>query len=63
MRNRPQDPHILEQERASTGILGLDYILGGGLPTNHRYLIEGPSGAGKTTTAIACVRAGRSAAW
>ena len=35
--------------RVSTGIAGLDDILGGGLPHGHVYLIEGESGAGKTT--------------
>ena len=35
--------------RVSTGIAGLDDILGGGLPQGHMYLIEGESGAGKTT--------------
>src|SRR5580658_8722818 len=40
-------------ERAvSTGVPGLDYILGGGLPTNHLYLIEGDPGTGKTTLAL-----------
>ena len=33
----------------STGIEGLDAILGGGLPKGHMYLVEGESGAGKTT--------------
>jgi len=36
-------------ERAATGIPGLDEILGGGLPTNRTYLIQGEPGAGKTT--------------
>ncbi len=35
--------------RVSTGIAGLDSILGGGLPQGHMYLVEGESGAGKTT--------------
>ena len=39
--------HLLE--RASTGISGLDEILGGGLPRNRLYLVEGDPGAGKTT--------------
>src|SRR5215213_9532892 len=39
-------------ERALTGIPGLDAILGGGLPTNHLYLIDGEPGAGKTTLAL-----------
>lgn len=36
-------------ERAGTGIAGLDEILGGGLPGNRTYLIQGEPGAGKTT--------------
>jgi circadian clock protein KaiC len=40
------------QARASTGIAGLDHILGGGLPANHLYLIEGTPGSGKTTLAL-----------
>jgi circadian clock protein KaiC len=42
----------LAQERASTGISGLDDVLGGGFPTHHLYLIEGSPGAGKTTLGI-----------
>lgn len=40
------------ERRASTGISGLDSILGGGLPEHHIYLIEGDPGAGKTTLAL-----------
>ncbi|MFE8646547.1 ATPase domain-containing protein [Sphingomonas sp. NCPPB 2930] len=40
------------QVRSSTGIAGLDDILGGGLPSHHLYLIEGSPGAGKTTLGI-----------
>jgi len=29
---------IPDQKRASTGIAGLDALLGGGLPSNHLYL-------------------------
>jgi circadian clock protein KaiC len=36
----------------STGIPGLDYILRGGFPANHLYLIEGDPGTGKTTLAL-----------
>lgn len=36
---------------ASTGIAGLDAILGGGLPRNHAYLVQGDHGSGKTTLA------------
>jgi circadian clock protein KaiC len=39
-------------ERARTGIDGLDDILGGGLPRNRLYLIQGNPGAGKTTAGL-----------
>ncbi|SPE18553.1 putative circadian clock protein, KaiC [Candidatus Sulfotelmatomonas gaucii] len=39
-------------ERFTTGIFGLDDILGGGLARNHLYLIEGDPGTGKTTIAM-----------
>src|SRR5687768_6813430 len=42
-----------QSERASSGIPGLDDILGGGgFPRNQMYLIEGNPGAGKTTLGI-----------
>jgi circadian clock protein KaiC len=45
--------HSANGERAvGTGIPGLDYILRGGLPANHLYLIEGDPGTGKTTLAL-----------
>jgi len=36
----------------ATGVWGLDDVLGGGLPTNRVYLIEGNPGAGKTTLSL-----------
>src|SRR5215213_8471454 len=39
-------------DRVSTGIIGLDYILKGGLPKNRLHLIEGSPGTGKTTLAM-----------
>ena len=35
-----------------TGINELDHILGGGLPANRAYLLEGTPGSGKTTIAL-----------
>src|SRR4029079_13849494 len=37
---------------ASTGITGLDTILGGGFPKDHVYLLQGDPGAGKTTLSL-----------
>jgi circadian clock protein KaiC len=45
-------------DRAETGVEGLDYVLGGGLPRNRMYLIEGHPGAGKTTLAMQFLLAG-----
>jgi circadian clock protein KaiC len=49
----------VEPERVSTGIAGLDAILGGGLPSGHLYMVEGESGAGKTTLGLQFLIAGR----
>ena len=43
---------IPEPERVSTGIPGLDDILGGGLDPDRIYLVEGHPGTGKTTLAL-----------
>jgi circadian clock protein KaiC len=49
---------IPAQERSSTGVAGLDDILGGGLPTGHLYLVEGTPGSGKTTLGLQFLRRG-----
>lgn len=36
----------------STGLKGLDFILGGGIPENHSYLVYGSAGTGKTTLGL-----------
>jgi circadian clock protein KaiC len=46
-------------DRAPTGIEGLDNILGGGLPKDHLYLVEGESGSGKTTLGLQFLLEGR----
>jgi circadian clock protein KaiC len=44
--------------RASTGCVGLDRVLGGGLVADRLYLIEGTPGSGKTTLALQFLLAG-----
>lgn len=46
-------------QRAATGIKGLDDILGGGLPADRLYLIQGYPGTGKTTLAMQFLRQGQ----
>jgi len=41
-----------ESKRLATGNAELDSILGGGLPDNRLYLVEGDPGTGKTTLAL-----------
>jgi circadian clock protein KaiC len=43
---------MASQDRAPIGINGLDMVLGGGLPRNRLYLVEGDPGVGKTTLAL-----------
>src|SRR4051812_9501260 len=44
--------------RVSTGIAGLEHLLGGGLPGKRVYLVEGDPGSGKTTLALQFLRDG-----
>jgi circadian clock protein KaiC len=39
------------KERLSTGVSGLDAMLGGGVPQGYSVLVAGPSGSGKTVVA------------
>ena len=53
-------PAVLKSPpRASTGIVGLDDVLRGGLLANRVYLVEGAPGAGKTTLALQFLLEGR----
>jgi circadian clock protein KaiC len=45
-------------QRIETSIAGLDAILGGGLPAERLYLVEGDPGTGKTTLALQFLLAG-----
>jgi len=42
----------MHQDRLSTGILGLDQILHGGLIPGRAYLVRGRPGTGKTTLGL-----------
>lgn len=48
----------MQLTRASTGIDGLDVVLGGGFARNRLHLLEGNPGAGKTTIALQFLMAG-----
>jgi circadian clock protein KaiC len=50
---RPAVPDAKRQPRArlSTGVKGLDEMLGGGIPAGHSVLLAGPSGSGKSVLA------------
>jgi circadian clock protein KaiC len=57
MRHFAQDTVMSSQNSSSTafistGIAGLDNVLGGGLTKDRLYLVEGDPGAGKTTLAL-----------
>ncbi len=50
---------IAANRRISTGNIGLDTVLRGGLPSSRLYLVEGAPGSGKTTLALEFLLAGR----
>jgi circadian clock protein KaiC len=50
---------ISSEEKARTGIEGLDNVLAGGLHRNRLYLVEGNPGTGKTTLALQFLLEGR----
>ena len=54
-------PAAQRADDASTGIAGLDDILGGGLKRERVFLFEGSPGTGKTTAALSFLMAGAAA--
>jgi circadian clock protein KaiC len=43
---------LVIDEKVSTGVPGLDYLLRGGLPSHRIHLVEGHPGSGKTTLGL-----------
>jgi circadian clock protein KaiC len=58
---RPEDVHPRGKGRLSTGIAGLDEMMGGGIPAGDSLVLAGATGTGKTTFAMKFVAAGLSA--
>jgi len=58
---RPDDVHPTGHERLSTGIAGLDEMMGGGIPVGDSLVLAGPTGTGKTTFAMKFIAAGLAA--
>ncbi len=56
--NAMLESRVFTPPRPSTGVEGLDEILGGGLSANRLYLLEGTPGTGKTTFALRFLLAG-----
>ena len=48
----PPEPAAVQDDRASTGVGGLDHLLRGGLPAHRIHLVEGHPGSGKTTLGL-----------
>jgi len=55
---RPGQEEPRPDTRLSTGIIGLDEMTGGGIPSGDVVLVAGPTGSGKTTVAMQFVNAG-----
>ena len=49
---------LADADRASTGIVGLDEILSGGLIPERSYMVRGPAGSGKTILSFHFLQAG-----
>lgn len=53
-----QNRHPAEPRRLSTGVPGLDEMLGGGIPAGDAVMLAGPTGSGKTSLATEFVAEG-----
>ncbi len=52
------DARLRDGRRLSTGIDGMDALMGGGIPSGDSVVLAGPTGSGKTTFATQFVAAG-----
>jgi circadian clock protein KaiC len=59
---RPEDVYERSGLRLSTGVAGLDEMMGGGIAVGDSLVLAGPTGTGKTTFAMQFVAAGLRAA-
>jgi circadian clock protein KaiC len=58
---RAGDVHPSREHRLSTGVDGLDEMMGGGIPVGDSLVLAGPTGTGKTTFAMKFIAAGLAA--
>jgi circadian clock protein KaiC len=58
MIERQRAPRPRLTDRLSTGVPGLDHLMGGGIPAGNSILLAGPTGSGKTTFATQFVAEG-----
>jgi circadian clock protein KaiC len=56
--DRPTARTTDRQQRRTTGVAGLDKMLGGGIPAGYSVMIVGPSGSGKTILSTQFIREG-----
>jgi circadian clock protein KaiC len=54
----PTNPGAQKGERRKTGIVGLDAMLDGGIPSGYSVMVVGPSGSGKTILSTQFIREG-----
>ena len=58
MIERPRARSAATDQRLSTGVPGLDKLMGGGIPVGNSMVLAGPTGSGKTTFATQFVAEG-----